>query len=125
MEHKGWLSETQLSALFNNTMFYIEPSFYEGLGLLALESAMCGAIPLARRNGAIESIFGDSIKDLYWSTTSELQEKIKEITEIPYKELEEISIKIEESIRNYSSETGKEKFIALINLEINKHELEI
>jgi glycosyltransferase involved in cell wall biosynthesis len=49
--HLGFLSAAEKVKLFNRVEFYLDASNFEGLGLLLMESAHCGAIPLYRHNG--------------------------------------------------------------------------
>ncbi len=48
-----------LAELFSRTEFLIDQSFAEGLGLIPLEAAFCGCIPVRRPRGGGEYIFTD------------------------------------------------------------------
>lgn len=53
----GDLSASGLSELFNSVGYYLDFSYFEGLGLLPLEAANCGAIPILKHNGGSDNIF--------------------------------------------------------------------
>ena len=52
-------SREALAHLFSHTEFIIDQSYLEGLGLLPLEAAFCGCIPLLGSRGGSEYIFQD------------------------------------------------------------------
>lgn len=53
----GDLSASELSELFNSVGYYLDFSYFEGLGLLPLEAANCGAIPILKHNGGSDGLF--------------------------------------------------------------------
>lgn len=73
IESLGWCDEATLAELFNEAKFFIESSYYEGLGLLALEAAKCGCIPLVRNNGSSDKIFNYLRDILLWTNTNDLK----------------------------------------------------
>ncbi|WP_253306290.1 glycosyltransferase [unidentified bacterial endosymbiont] len=69
-QHHGDLSSSELNKLFNSVGYYLDFSYFEGLGLLPLEAANCGAIPILKHNGGSDSLFVDGqsaffINDLF------------------------------------------------------------
>lgn len=61
----GDLSRRELRQLFNQVEFYLDLSYFEGLGLLPLEALMCGAIPIVSHNGGSDYIFTDKKDALF------------------------------------------------------------
>ena len=55
----GKLDSDGLAKLFSRCQFYLDLSFMEGLGLLPLEAAMCGCVPVMTKKGAPDLIFGE------------------------------------------------------------------
>lgn len=53
----GDLSQNQLRKLFSEVGFYLDVSYFEGLGLLPCEAALCGAIPILIENGGASGHF--------------------------------------------------------------------
>ena len=56
----GDLDSHKIRMLFNEVEFYMDLSIFEGLGLLSLEAAYCGAIPILSYNGGSNFIFDDN-----------------------------------------------------------------
>lgn len=56
-EVHGFLEPAKMAQLFSQVEYYLDFSLYEGLGLLPLEAAFCGAVPVMTRKGAPETIF--------------------------------------------------------------------
>ncbi|MBN8531652.1 MAG: glycosyltransferase family 4 protein, partial [Alphaproteobacteria bacterium] len=61
----GPLDSSGLAKLFNRMEFIADFSIYEGLGLLPLEAAFCGAIPLLTSKGGPDRIFTDGENALF------------------------------------------------------------
>ena len=55
------LDRDSLATLFSKTEFILDQSFVEGLGLLPLEAAFCGCIPILSARGAAEYLFEDGV----------------------------------------------------------------
>jgi GT2 family glycosyltransferase len=49
--HLGFLNKKEKIDLFNKTEFYMDASHFEGLGLILIESTLCGSMPIYRSNG--------------------------------------------------------------------------
>lgn len=55
--YHGDLTPQEICKLFNQVGFYLDLSYFEGLGLLPLEAANCGAIPIISHNGGADFVF--------------------------------------------------------------------
>jgi glycosyltransferase involved in cell wall biosynthesis len=53
----GDISGEAAATLFSAAGFYADFSIYEGLGLVPLEAAFCGAIPILLNNGGVNTVF--------------------------------------------------------------------
>lgn len=111
IEHLGWLTEQKIANLFNTVGFYFESSFYEGLGLLSLEATLCGAIPVARKNGAVEKIFGSDLDPYLWSDFSEVDDIIEKISSINHIERIKTVKSLNKKASLYDLETGFLNFL--------------
>ncbi len=68
-----------LAHLFSRTEFLIDHSFSEGLGLLPLEAAFCGCIPIIAPHGGPEYIFTGSVDSMVLRGYKHLREDIDHI----------------------------------------------
>lgn len=65
----GFLSETELVALYNICDLFVFPSLYEGLGLPVLEAMACGAPVIGANNSSVRELIGRS--DALFDASSE------------------------------------------------------
>jgi glycosyltransferase involved in cell wall biosynthesis len=56
----GYLPDQDLPALYGGALAYVQPSFYEGFGLTALEALACGAPVVAADNAALPEVVGEA-----------------------------------------------------------------
>ena len=77
--HHGHLDSDGLSKLFSTCTYYLDLSFMEGLGLLPLEAAMCGCIPIMNKKGAPEFIFGEDSNVLWIESHLDFRAGLQEI----------------------------------------------
>ena len=61
-EFVGRVSLENLSKMFNESKYLIDPSLIEGLGLTALEAASCGCLPIILNRNSFDELFGNSQK---------------------------------------------------------------
>lgn len=52
----GEVSDERLVELFNSTLAFVYPSFYEGFGLPVLEAMQCGTCVITSRDPAINEV---------------------------------------------------------------------
>jgi glycosyltransferase involved in cell wall biosynthesis len=57
----GFVSDEELNDLYNLATVYIQPSFYEGFGLLCLEAVAAGTPLVVTKTQALVEILGDSV----------------------------------------------------------------
>jgi glycosyltransferase involved in cell wall biosynthesis len=55
----GELSQDEMAKLFSKVDYFVDFSVFEGLGLLPLEAAFCGAIPIYSQRGGADEFFRD------------------------------------------------------------------
>lgn len=70
----GFVSESDLVALYNLATLLLYPSLYEGFGLPVLEAMMCGTAVIASNSGSIPEIAGDAALMVNPSEIGELVE---------------------------------------------------
>lgn len=75
----GFLTDTELSALYRHAQAYLFPSLYEGFGLPPLESMSHGTPVISSNRGSLPEILGDAA--LYFDPTNpeSLIEKLREL----------------------------------------------
>lgn len=56
-KHHNFLPPDELRKLFSKARYYLDFSWYEGLGLLPLQAAACGCVPVMSLKGATETFF--------------------------------------------------------------------
>jgi glycosyltransferase involved in cell wall biosynthesis len=56
----GFVSDEELAALYNGSVFYVHPSRYEGFGVPVLEALQCGKAVVASRASALPEVVGDA-----------------------------------------------------------------
>ena len=63
-KYHGNLSHRQLARLLNSMGYYLDCSMMEGLGLLPLEAAFCGAVPIVRDLHGLEHVLDHEANSL-------------------------------------------------------------
>ena len=56
IKHNGQISPTEMNRLMNESMYLIDTSIFEGLGLTPLEALRAHCIPVVTRKGGLESV---------------------------------------------------------------------
>jgi glycosyltransferase involved in cell wall biosynthesis len=56
----GYVSDSELRALYESAMCFVFPSIYEGFGIPPLEAMTCGCSVLASRSASIPEVCGDA-----------------------------------------------------------------
>jgi GT2 family glycosyltransferase len=56
IKHHGQISPTEMNRLMNESMYLIDTSIFEGLGLTPLEALCAHCIPVVTRKGGLESV---------------------------------------------------------------------
>jgi glycosyltransferase involved in cell wall biosynthesis len=64
VDHRGFLSESELSDFYNECSVFVLPSDYEGWGLPAVEAMACGAALVTTANGGIDDFASDRVNAL-------------------------------------------------------------
>lgn len=60
LKRLGYVTDSELRALYDDAMCFVFPSFYEGFGLPPLEAMNCGCPVLAARTASIPEVCGDA-----------------------------------------------------------------
>lgn len=80
-------SRTAVAELFSRTEFLLDHSYLEGLGLLPLEAAMCGCVPIIASKGAPEYIFQDGYDSIRLTGYKTLEQTLERITSLTQTDL--------------------------------------
>ncbi|MEM5344688.1 glycosyltransferase family 4 protein [Paraburkholderia azotifigens] len=56
----GYVSDSELKALYENAAFFVFPSLYEGFGLPPLEAMYCGCPVIVSREASLPEVCGDA-----------------------------------------------------------------
>lgn len=86
----GFMDSIAMARLFSEVEFYLDFSLYEGLGLLPLEAAFCGAIPVMTRKGAPETIFTPGENAIIVDGFLDFQDIVSKIVEVDSPRLAEM-----------------------------------
>jgi len=109
------INDNELSWLYDNSLFTIYPSFYEGWGLPVAESIRRGKVCLSSNTSSLPEIAGELINYFNPSSTDECLEAIVKLTNpITLK-------KAVEKIRNYKVTSWDDTFDAIWTI-INRYE---
>lgn len=60
VRHLGYVSDSQLMALYQNALCFVFPSLYEGFGIPPLEAMMCGCPVVSSGAEAMREVLGDA-----------------------------------------------------------------
>ncbi|CAM6315273.1 glycosyltransferase family 4 protein [Enterobacter hormaechei] len=59
-EHTGFISESELEFIYQNSLALVYPSFYEGFGIPVIEAMKCGCPVIASKSSSVQEIAGDA-----------------------------------------------------------------
>lgn len=107
----GNLAPDQLRQLFSQVGFYLDNSYFEGLGLLPLEAAYCGAIPILNHKGGTQNIFFDHLNAFYLPDGFVTVDYFKEIIAIDENKYEVIRNAGRELVNKFSSRLAQGDFL--------------
>lgn len=113
VEAEGWLPPDKLARLFSRCSFFVDASIYEGLGLLPLEAAFCGAIPVMPHNGGAADILERSNGALFYSGASGLGDIVHTIVSLNVEETQDLRRRAISTRDRVSFSAGVDKFIDL------------
>ena len=82
VEALGLLDSDGVARLFSSVGFYLDGSMYEGLGLLPLEAAFCGAIPVVMKHGGTSFIFTEGRDAIYYAGLGDFEMVVNEILRV-------------------------------------------
>ncbi|RZJ77559.1 MAG: glycosyltransferase family 1 protein [Flavobacterium sp.] len=75
----GFVSDTDLMALYANCEFFIYPSFYEGFGIPPLEAMKSGSAVLAAKIPSLEEVCADAALYINPYNTDDMKEKMLQV----------------------------------------------
>lgn len=81
----GFVSDLELSALYQTASVYIHPSRYEGFGLMILEAFAAGAPVVTSNLSCLPEVAGDAATLVNPNNPAEITEAIREILDNPEK----------------------------------------
>jgi glycosyltransferase involved in cell wall biosynthesis len=84
LEFLGYVTDQDLTALYQKSKIYLQPSLHEGFGMSVAEAMMAGCIPVVTAIGALPEVtgkFGLVIKSL---SVDGILEAIKSLADYPY-----------------------------------------
>ena len=114
----GALDRLQLAKLFSTVEYYADFSFFEGLGLLPLEAAFCGAIPIITKTGGSNQIF-DSKNSIFLNNIFELDAIWHQLQNMSRQETIEMSQAAQNLRERYSSRVSVPKLVQYLENELS------
>lgn len=78
----GFVSNEDLSSIYNLASVYCQPSFYEGFGLPVLEAMACGCPVVSSHGGSLREICGKAAIKINPDSAEDITEKIKQVLEM-------------------------------------------
>ncbi len=109
----GYLSDIELVNLYENALFSVYPSLYEGFGLPPLESMACRCPVLASRIPPVEQVCGNAVLYTDPLNISQMAAQMELLIRDP-KLREELILKGTERVKKYSWKTAAVKFLELL-----------
>jgi len=87
----GRISKVELGKIFRESTILLDPSFIEGLGLIPLEAAACGCIPIIGTRKSYQDLFKDN-QEPYLEVSNfldpeEVMQKIEDVNRANYSKL--------------------------------------
>ena len=87
----GRISKVELGKIFRESTILLDPSFIEGLGLIPLEAAACGCIPIIGSRKSYQGLFKDN-QEPYLEVSNfldpeEVMQKIEDVNRANYSKL--------------------------------------
>ena len=75
----GFVSDSELSLLYNRTELFVFPSFYEGFGFPILEAFSCGAAVITSKTSSCLEIAGDAALTIDPQDTRKIAEAMEQV----------------------------------------------
>ena len=82
-KYVGFVSDSELKALYKNAKCFIFPSFYEGFGLPPLEAMACGCPVIVSQSAALPEVCEDAVLYCDPSSSLSIAEQIRTILSNP------------------------------------------
>jgi glycosyltransferase involved in cell wall biosynthesis len=79
----GYISDSELKALYQNAIALVFPSLYEGFGLPPLEAMACGCPVIVSKSSSLPEVCGDAVLYFDPHQPQELVEKINKVINNP------------------------------------------
>ena len=114
----GFIDQKDLPLFYNMAETFIIPSFYEGFGLIGLESFACGTPVISSNTTSLPEILGTAAIYFNPNNSEEMAEKIKLVL-TDKKLYNELIEKGFEQVRKYSWETMGEETMNIYNKILN------
>lgn len=114
----GFIDQKDLPLFYNIAETFIIPSFYEGFGLIGLESFACGTPVISSNTTSLPEILGTAAIYFNPNNSEEMAEKIKLVL-TDKKLYNELIEKGFEQVRKYSWETMGEETMNIYNKILN------
>ena len=79
----GYVSDSELRALYENAACFVYPSFYEGFGFPPLEAMTCGCPAVVSRTASLPEVCGDAVLYCNPSQPEDIARQIRWLLEDP------------------------------------------
>ena len=75
----GFLDEKDINCIYNNALFFVFPSLYEGFGLPVLEAMQCGVPVISSNKSSMPEVYGDAALPIDPENKDDLMEAIEKL----------------------------------------------
>ena len=117
VSHLGYLSDTELAALYSDATALFFPSFLEGFGVPALEAPKANILPIVSRGTVLEEIVGPSGPVVDPTSIDDMARGLREVIRMPPEEKMSRLARISQHQRIFSIERFRSSWADLLNSE--------
>ena len=104
VKHIGFVSDSDLASLYNNSLAYVYPTLSEGFGLPGLEAMSASTLVIASDIKVLREVYGDSAIFFDPNSTADLVKVMNKVIELSADKREEYTKKSKGFIKKYSWE---------------------
>lgn len=114
IEFIGYISDEEILQLYNESDFFVFPSFYEGFGFTVLEAMACGCPVIASNIASLPEVCGDAVLYCNPYDTNDIADKILKLA-MGANLKEVLRGKGFQRVKQFNSENTAKEYIKIFN----------